>query len=288
MMVPVPAAPPKPKASDDEFDFGALADMEGSAQVDANAPMALAALPPPPASTSNKQVPPLPGMGMMPGRPVAPKTRTQRFRFAAGINRGVITLAVVGIALLYYGIREYNVSAHASKKPQLLSCKELGQDGPGDNKFVSLIKYGLSPGGFVHRGPVGGDHWDCVFVPAFPLDGDYAKQHALSILLGGNPAKLPPPDPIHVIIKSTRVHAASDLKLLRLESSLEGLVVNDIDPLTPKEIALLQPVYPKTDFTKCWILEEGREPASAIKYLLCLTGGGICLLLAVAMTLLEM
>ena len=61
MTVPMPATPKEP--TDDDFDFGAMADMEGSAHVDASAPMAIT-MPPPSAAAAptDSSAPPLPAV----------------------------------------------------------------------------------------------------------------------------------------------------------------------------------------------------------------------------------
>ena len=58
---------------------------------------------------------------------------------------GVIVAFICGGILVFLGWKEYSLNANA-KKPQLLSCLELGRDGPGDNNMVELVTFGLSPG----------------------------------------------------------------------------------------------------------------------------------------------
>jgi len=278
MVVPTPPPPPPvAKKSDDDFDFGALADMEGSAKVDSSAPMAMTA--PPPAASKESKSPTTTAAVLPPHRAKAkPEAKAPKFMFLSGANAGVFFFFVAGGVLIFLGIREYNQVSHGNKKPQLISCLELGRDGPGDNKFVDLVKFGYSPGKFLRTK-------SAVYVPAFATDSDYGKRYSLAIRLAAK-AKIPPPppDPVFVLIKTTR--SMEDLQIAQLESQLEGMVVNDIDPLTQTDIATLQPAYPKTNFSKCWIVEEGREVGSAIKYLIYLCSGGLCTLLAVALLLL--
>jgi hypothetical protein len=276
MVVPTPPPPPPvAKTSDDDFDFGALADMEGSAKVDASAPMAMTAPPPAAAKEPKSSAPAALGV---PTRTVKPKAKAPKFQLLSGANAGVFFLFCAGGVLIFLGIREYNQVSHGSKKPQLISCMELGRDGPGDNKWVDLVKFGYSPGKYLTA-------QSAIYIPAYATDSDYGKRYSLAIGLGSK-AKIPPPppDPVFVLVKTSR--SLENLEIARLESQLEGMVINDIDPLTQTDIAQIQPAYPKTNFSKCWIVEEGREQGSAIKYLICLSSGGLCILLAVALLLL--
>lgn len=275
MVVPTPPPPPPvAKPSDDDFDFGALADMEGSAPVDASAPMAMTA---PPPAASKESISSSPAALGVPTRAAKPKVKEPKLLFLSGAHAGVLFLFCVGGVLIFLGIREYNQVAR-NKKPQLISCMELGQNGPGDNKWVDLEKFGYSPGKYLTT-------QSAIYVPAYATDSGYGKRYSLAIGLGSK-AKIPPPppDPVFVLVKTSR--SMENLQIARLESELEGMVVNDIDPLTQADIAQIQPAYPKTNFSKCWIVEEGREQGSAIKYLICLSSGGLCILLAVALLLL--
>jgi hypothetical protein len=277
MVVPTPPPPPPvAKKSDDDFDFGALADMEGSAKVDASAPMAMTAPPPTVSKEAKSSTPAVTGV---PTRGVKPQAKAPRFPLLSGANAGVLFLFCVGGVLIFLGVREYNQVSHGNKKPQTITCMELGRDGPGDNKFVDMTLFGYSPGKILTTK-------SAIYVPAYALDSDYGKRYSLAIGLGSK-AKIPPPppDPVFVLVKTTR--SMQDLQIAKLESQLEGMVVNDIDPLTQDEISQLQPSYPKTNFSKCWIVEEGRELGSAIKYLIYLCSGGLSILLAVALLLLA-
>jgi hypothetical protein len=271
MLVPMPAVPKEP--TDDDFDFSAMADMEGSAQVDASAPMAMTA-PPPSASAapSESSAPPIPGVAKSLTRRKIEHGKPAKFQFLAGLKIGVITAFICGGILIFLGWKEYSLNASA-KKPQLISCLELGRDGPGDNNMVELVKFGLSPGYSLR---VGNSH----FIPAFALDSEYGKTYGLALALKKLKGTIAPPDPIQVIIKTQNV---DNVVVGKLEDSLQGMIVNNIDPLTPSQIALFKTAYPLTNFAKVWIVEEGRSPGSPIKFLCYFSFGALFILVGLFM-----
>src|SRR5262249_48703233 len=59
---------------------------------------------------------------------------------------------------------------------------------------------------------------------------------------------------------------------------LQGLVTNEIESLGSEEQKLLNSSYPGTDFTKCVLFQEGREPAGSGK-VFGMVGGGAALML---------
>jgi hypothetical protein len=56
---------------------------------------------------------------------------------------------------------------------------------------------------------------------------------------------------------------------------LQALVTNKIVSLGAEERSLLEQSYPGTDFSRCLIIQEGRQPAGPVKVVLMVGGGGL-------------
>ena len=82
------------------------------------------------------------------------------------------------------------------------------------------------------------------------------------------------PGNIRALIFTTNSNNERDLYQRCGQPRLRALVTNKIVSLGSKEKNLLEQTYPGTDFSRCLLIQEGREPASATKVLL-LVGGGI-------------
>ena len=72
-----------------------------------------------------------------------------------------------------------------------------------------------------------------------------------------------------------KTHNTNSVIIGKLEGSLTGMVINNIEPLSPTVIAQLKPGYPLTNFAKVWVVEEGRSPGSPIKFLLYFSFGAL-------------
>ena len=62
-------------------------------------------------------------------------------------------------------------------------------------------------------------------------------------------------------------------------SGIEGLIVNEVESLASDEIALLQDGFPGFEADKVLLLEVGRKPASKVKSIGMVAGGGVIALL---------
>jgi hypothetical protein len=86
-----------------------------------------------------------------------------------------------------------------------------------------------------------------------------------------DPVRVPPK--IKVVLKSTTIHNEAEAVALLKSGSARGLIVNQIESLTTRQLEHLQNEYRGTNFDNCWIVEVGREPASGLKFLMYYGGG---------------
>jgi hypothetical protein len=197
-----------------------------------------------------------------------------RFRIA-------IVLFVFGAMSIGWGVYEAMLASGASAKPEEIALKDLIARGPDKNNNIILKDFQLSDN-FVHEydeklGP--NSSWTKVWIPAYvPGGAPPAQQRPGAFPF--NPQPQPQPaGPIQAIIYSTHVHNEADIQTRCAVPRLRAMVTNRIQSLGSEEKKLLQQSYPGTNFDKCLIIEEGREPASA-GFLLLLFGGGLLLIVA--------
>jgi len=179
-----------------------------------------------------------------------------------------IALLVVGGVMGFFGIQECRLRSAASTTPQEISLKDLIAHGPENNAHVIVKDYSLCEN-FIYEKPEksNADTWNKVWIPAVPAQANAQQKNGLA-------AK---PNHVDALIKSKHVHKESELARLA-GPTVQGMVVNKIESLGSEEKKKLSETYPGTDFSKCLIIEEGREPAGPGK-LAALVGGGLLLLL---------
>ena len=235
-------------------------------------------------------IPPIPSA--IPGNagpwPVSPvplsPSESGGFRLGFRINQFVVICVVLGVMLMFFGVREWQLAAAASPTPQAITCLQLESNGPGKNTHVHLSGFtGLSQGYIYEYEKSAGSNvetWKTVYTPVVSVDGPFIKAARLSLSLGQykNAAQIPPPPRIKVVLKSSRIHDATEQAALASSGSVDGLVVNRAEPLEEKQVTQLAAQFPGTDFTGAWVVEVGRKPAMPATYF-GLIGGGAALLL---------
>jgi hypothetical protein len=170
-------------------------------------------------------------------------------------------LVFVGIVLVVVGFMEKGMAAAASKEPEEISLKNLIARGPDGNPNIILTDFDLCDN-YVYQTKNG--MWQSAWVPAVPREG-----------LGpvGRPAV------IQALIFTINARDQNGLYQLCGQPRLRALVTNRIVSLGGEERRLLEQTYPGTNFSRCLIIQEGREPAGPGK-LLFMMGGGSVLTLA--------
>jgi hypothetical protein len=198
---------------------------------------------------------------------------------AVGIRfRIAIVLFVFGVIAIVYGVYEWRLASGASARPEEISLRDLVARGPDSNPNIILKDFALSDD-FVHEydeklGP--NSSWTKVWIPAYVPGAAPPAQRPGGFPFNPQPQQQPA-GPIQAIILSTHVHNEADIQTRCAVPKLRAMVTNRIQSLGSEEKRLLQQSYPGTNFDKCLIIEEGREPAS-VGFLFLLFGGGLLLL----------
>jgi hypothetical protein len=181
-----------------------------------------------------------------------------------------VVVILLGVGLVVYGLYEWRLAGPASAQPEEISLKNLIARGPAGNPNIVLKDFDLCDN-FVeshHQNEGPNAPWTEVWVPVVPSDRP-------------QPGPFPfnrRPRQFDAILFSTRVRNHADILTYCALPRLRSMVINRIQGLGAEETNLLQQSYPDTDFSKCLIIHEGREPASPLT-LTSLFGAGILLVL---------
>jgi hypothetical protein len=195
----------------------------------------------------------------------------------------------IGAALLTLGVKEVRLAAAAAASPQRITCRELAEAGPGANAHVILTDFVVARNGAYYKTNKDQADWTTIWLPLLPRGGAAANaaKPAIGVTLASQistrSAASSANGGIQILLKSNQIHNQGELTPLYYQRELEGMVVNCVDSVGSKEMDVLRLQYPNTDFSKCWILEEGRKPATLGMRIGLLSGGGACMLFALAL-----
>lgn len=193
--------------------------------------------------------------------------------------RILIAMIIGGGFMVYFGFQEMSLASKTESTPQVISCQDLSEAGPGDNANVEMSEFMLCTMSFVYEAIGSSDTaYKTVWVPAVPLNGEYHQQLLSMLDDEGNLVGEPPmPKDLGVLVKTSKASNENALYDLADQETLSGLVINEIASLGSEEKKILKDSYPGVNFDKVWILEHGRQPAGAGKTY-GLMGGGLLLI----------
>ncbi len=150
--------------------------------------------------------------------------------------------------------------------PEEISLANLIARGPAGNTNI-IVKDFVVCQNFVYETKSTGGSWTKVWVPVVPSSAVQPGQ-----MNGGTPTK------VQALIFSINITNQAGLEQKCRGPKLRALLTNGLVSLGSQERNLLSGAYPATDFDKCLIIQEGREPAGAGKQIM-MIGGGILLAL---------
>ena len=179
-------------------------------------------------------------------------------------------LLLVGLFLADMTYTDYRLAAGATAEPEEIRLEDLIARGPEGNPHVVVTDYALCDN-FVYsepKDPQPRPLWLKVWVPIVPRGT--AK---------GEPGQRLAPQRVQAIIFSMRIENQEALPRLA-GPRLQGMVTNRIDSVGWQEQNLLTKSYPKTDFSRWLIIQDGLEPASRKTMLVQGAAAAVCLALA--------
>ena len=169
---------------------------------------------------------------------------------------------IVGaFACLFFGVEEYRLSARSSQEPEEISLRDLIERGENGNPNIILKDFTIFED-YIYQKKLLSGKWPKVWIPIIPTGGD--DQGA------GKPAA------IKAFLFGEDIAGDQEVRRRFARPKLRGMV----NPDAPKPgiigSVLISRSYPGTQPGRCLIIEEGKEPAGALK--LGLFGGGFVLL----------
>ena len=172
-----------------------------------------------------------------------------------------------GASLGLLGIQEVLLKAKSANTPTGITLKELIEKGPGPNKFIVLKDFIYCDNILfkpLSANSTSKEAWESAWTPIIPNQPDQAPDRK--------------PVRFQAILKWPDVRSETHYKQLSRETTLKGMVINDMVSLSFNQRKQLQEAYPDTDFNKCWIIEVGRAPGGFFKLILLFTGAGLLFL----------
>lgn len=173
------------------------------------------------------------------------------------MSRGKIIVMAIAAGVFIAGWMEWQLKTVAKNQPQTLSAAELAARGPGNNAHVVLTNYDLCDNFVYETSTKFGGSWKKVWVPIVPSGQGCGAQ-------------------IQIILTDTTVKSPE--QLATLGGRVQGLVINKVASLGSKEKKLLSETYPGVDFSRVWIVHNGRQTWSPWAVMAMLGGSGFTIL----------
>ena len=167
-----------------------------------------------------------------------------------------IGLPILGGVFAWHGFKERDIAQASSDTPDTLPLSQLIARGPDGNANVVVTDYVALRPHVVHRGKRG--RWSGAWVAVVPKDdappGGGSPRAVQAFVFSG----ARDPDAVYQRLSSPQ---------------LTGMVSNRILTPNDSETDELRGLFPRTDFSTCVYIHEGREPASEEKSALMIFGG---------------
>jgi hypothetical protein len=207
----------------------------------------------------DEEVVPVEAQPRRPARPAGPRfgvlTLKLLFCFCGGVVFAGVALCLGGFAILAE-------SSRARPEPQTLTCKQLLEQGCGDNAHVLLTDVKVLAADHLVESRKDNGEWVRTCIPLRPVEVEAD------------------PETIRLVLVSTEVPGEQALLRLAGQDRVQGLVYHDTLAAAPATADLFTKRFPNTDPSRCLLLEH-RETGSRLwprEIGFLLLGGGVVLL----------
>lgn len=197
--------------------------------------------------------------------------------------RVALAMVIGGGFLGYYGYQEYQVGAGASSEAVHVALADLESGATPPDTHLQIGDHWAIYPSWVGWGSQDSDQLDYIYYPI--VSEGHAYNQAWDRLLdryGDSEipeSQLPRLTSLGVLVKTDRYKREGDVPAQWQEvPSITGLLVHEIDGLKSDEERLLNQNYPGLDLSHVMILEEGREPKSAMSAVGLILGGAALIL----------
>ena len=163
-----------------------------------------------------------------------------------------LVLLILGGVLIYFGIKEWMMAGSASEQPESIALRDLIVRGRAGNPHVVVTDFevGDTPVCFYTSNK---DSFVDVWIPVMPRGGAAFPNRSIPAL-----------------IMSKRARTKADLDRLCAQPSIQGMV-SDIWLTDKRKFKLKESLH--IDFSRCIIIEDGRQPAGPLRVIAFLGGG---------------
>ena len=187
-----------------------------------------------------------------------------------------IIMVVVGGVLGYMGFQEFLVSRGTSVEPAAVDLSKLEAGEAVPNNHVRIGEHIAVYAGCVY------EYEQSKYESGDPNSSTKVTHLFYPIISKTQAAK--GIDNFAVMVKTNQFKTIGAIPKSDFSevTSIQGLIINEIDGLDSKEKDLVRSNFASIDFDKVLILEANRQPASLVKSLGMTLGGGVIALLGIA------
>jgi len=193
-----------------------------------------------------------------------------------------------GLVMLFMGFQEFRVSSGTTSEPENASLAEIEAGQIPDNTHLAIAEhaaiypaavYSYSTSKYGSSEPTNSTKVNYCYYPIMssthPFLVSLGKIQEKYGNLGGVPQQeIPQIEGLGVLVKTSRFKTIGTIpEEWKNESGVKGLVINRIASLSDEEKKLIQESFPNVNLDTVLILQEGREPSSALASLGLMFGG---------------
>jgi len=196
----------------------------------------------------------------------------------------------LGGMLAFWGFQEYRVSSGASQEPLTIELSSIEAGEEPENTYLHIPKhsalyfssvYEYEQSKYSTSEPTPASKVNHTYYPIIsaehPFNTLLAKYGDIESVPEGT--EFPAPDSFAVLVKTKRFKKIGDIPVgIDPGEEVKGLLINRISSLGSEEEKLVRETFPNVNVDKLLILEDGREPSSALKSM-GMMGGGVVLVL---------
>jgi hypothetical protein len=208
-----------------------------------------------------------------------------------------LALIVLGGVVAFWGFEESQLASLAKTEASETSLESLEKSGNLENAHLRIgehvsayygLVYEYSQSKYSTGEPSKSTSVTCAYYPIISPTNDFIVklQEVLTKYPDGVPDNVPVPElkAFSVLVKTKRFSTVGALPTgMDKVPSIQGLVINEIESLGSDEKRLIRESFPGVNLTNLYILEEGRKPSSAFKYLGMMVGGCVLSLFGVGL-----
>ena len=203
---------------------------------------------------------------------------------------------MIGFGITLNGVDETRIAWHCRAEPERVTVEQLEQGRRPDNDHLTLgphlgIRDGCVYWQYIPKGSTEESVQNLPRNPNAQIDETFYPIVSFANPLANNPD--PSKGTYAVLVKTRQYHTVREVidaigdGAPTRDESLTGVIINDIEPLNPKERALLSKSFPLVSLDNVLIVEQNRIPKSRLIALFMVLLGAAVMLAPIVLWILK-